>query len=461
MPVRLRITLIFFFLVFIILVIVCGSIYYFSYSSRLNMLKIRLMNRDITIGRLFSQSEVFDKRLIYRIDSATALALTNKVVEAYDQTDNKIYSYSDMPNDSIQLRAGLLDEVRRRGSLYFLSRDKEAVALSYASNGTRLVIVSAGFDIDGRRNLERLRTILVLSFLVGLIIALGGGYFFSKGLLLPIKRIADDVNEISAQNLARRIQTGTSRDEWNYLSQTLNQLLNRLQESFELQRRFISNASHELSTPLTSVSSQLEVSLQRERSPEEYQRIMRSVLQDVQHMNKLTQTLLEFAKASGSSGGLEIDLIRLDEVLLRLPAALQKTDRNYTVTLQFDALPEEEEKLLVFGNEDLLFTAVKNIVVNACKYSNDHRASVHFYMQDNQLFIEVADKGIGIPEHELVSIFQPFYRMEDTRNTDGFGLGLSLANQIIKLHKGFIKVNSTPGSGTVFTIQLPSAAVYR
>src|SRR5438270_4014461 len=101
MPVRLRITFIFFIVVFLILGIVCGITYYFSYSSRIDMIKTRLTNRDITIGHLFSQSEVFDKALIARIDSATSLALKYKVVQVYDDRNNLIYHYSDRPNDSI------------------------------------------------------------------------------------------------------------------------------------------------------------------------------------------------------------------------------------------------------------------------------------------------------------------------------------------------------------------------
>src|SRR5205085_6244701 len=96
--------------------------------------------------------------------------------------------------------------------------------------------------------------------------------------------------------------------------------------------------------------------------------------QDVQHMSKLTQTLLEFAKASGSKGGIEIDLIRMDEVVLRMPAEVMKTNPKFQVKLEFEDLPEDEQKLLVFGNEALLFTAIRNIVTNACKYSPDSTA---------------------------------------------------------------------------------------
>ena len=457
MPVRLRITFLFSLLAFFILSIVCGSIYYFSYQQRIDTIKGRLINRAITTARLLSQREIFTKELVQRIDSSTTLSLKNKVVEAYNYHNKRIYNYRDTPGDSLRLTQKILDNARFNGSYFFVDGNKEAIAYHYTDRNNRIVVITAGEDVDGKNNLRSLLKILVLSFLVGNIFVLVSGYIFSAGLLRPIKKISEDVAEISAQNLTRRIQTGATRDEWYQLSHTMNELLNRLQESFELQSRFISNASHELSTPLTSISSQLEVALQRNRDAAEYQAVMQSIYQDVQHMIKLTQTLLEFAKASGNSGGLEINLVRLDEIVLGLPAEVVKIDTSYSVVLQFEALPEDEGNLFVFGNEALLSPAIKNIVINACKYSDDHRAQVSLQAQENDLFISVKNKGNGIPQEELESIFQPFYRIEENRTAGGFGLGLSLAKRIIKLHKGVIQVSSEMGEETTFIIQLPAA----
>ena len=301
------------------------------------------------------------------------------------------------------------------------------------------------------------RLVLGISFLGGTGIALVLGYFFSKILLRPVKQIADEVNSISAQSLTHRIRSGNSEDEWNYLTKTLNDLLNRLQESFEIQRRFISSASHELSNPLTSISSQLEVALQRNREAEDYKQVMQSVYQDVRHLSKLTQTLLEFASVSGNAGGIELNLIRIDEVLMRLPGEMTKADKDYSVRFEFDQLPENESSLLVFGNAELLFTAIKNIVSNACKYSQNRLAKVKLSVDQTNIIIAVEDDGKGIPENELPNIFQPFYRTEDSRPIIGFGLGLPLVNRIVKLHKGHIKVRSVVGKGTTFLIQLPMA----
>ncbi|WP_315822887.1 HAMP domain-containing sensor histidine kinase [Paraflavitalea speifideaquila] len=184
---------------------------------------------------------------------------------------------------------------------------------------------------------------------------------------------------------------------------------------------------------------------------------MQSVYQDVRHLGKLTQTLLEFAQASGNPGGLELQPVRVDEIILALPADINKIGPEYIVSLSFGNMPLEDDALIVFGNAELLSLAVRNIVVNACKYSADHKAVVKLDTEHHQFIISVEDKGIGIPESELKYIFQPFYRVNHTNGTGGFGLGLSLAHRIVKLHKGEITVNSQQGEGTLFHIILPAA----
>jgi len=457
MPVKVRITLLFALLVLGILTLVCASVYYFSYTNRIQEIQIRLTNRAITTGRLLNQGGVFDQELIRRIDSSTSLAMKYKIVEAYDLSGRMIYRYSDDPSDTIHADTTLLARARQKGKVYFVEGNKDAVAYYYGD--AALVIVAGAYDEPGDEKLRHLRVVLSMSFVGGLLSAVVVGWLFSISLLRPLRRIADDVNDISAHNLTRRIRStgGAPGDERDYLSDTLNDLLNRLQESFDMQRRFISNASHELSTPLTAILSQLEVSLQRERTAEEYKAVLQSIYQDVQHLTKLTQTLLEFAKASGNPGGLEIDLVRMDEIILSLPAEASKINTSYNVKIEFENLPEEEENLLVFGNGPLLFTAINNIVINACKYSEDHEAEVQLKVINNTISISIKDKGKGISSSEIDKIFQPFYRTEESRAEQGFGLGLSLANRIIKLHKGSIAVTSEPGKGTIFHLQLPSA----
>lgn len=458
MPVRIRITLLFTLLFAALLTVFCISVYYFSYYTRINSIKNRLTNRAITVGSLLNQSNFFSTDLIRKIDSSTSFAYSKKVIQAYDYRNNKIYEFKDKTASTFNVSPEILNEARINGTFYFSFGTREAVAYYYANADTHVVLISAGEDREGRDKLRQLSIILVLSYLIGLTIGATAAYFFSRGLLKPVKKISDEVNHISASNLSKRIKTSETNDEWQYLSNTLNSLLNRMQESFNMQKRFIANASHELSTPLTSISNQLEVSLQRERNASEYQKVIKSVYQDVVQMSKLTRTLLDFANASGTQAGIELTAVRIDEILLRLPAEMKKLSFTCSVSFNFEELPEDESRLLVYGNEELLFTAIKNIVTNACKYSNG-RSMVTLGLPEAKVEITVNDKGKGIPIEQLDHIFEPFFRGNDKKGKEGFGLGLSLASRIIKLHKGEIKVTSQLGKGSTFKIVLPIAKV--
>ena len=457
MHVRIKITLLFALIISSLLALFCGFIYYFFYNNRLANIKAHLSNYAISTANMLDEPDIFNPGLVNKIDSITIIPMKHKAIQAYNNLNQKIYAYNDEQSDTLHVTGEIFDKARAKKIHFFTVGNREVVALSRNKNSNESVILAAAFDEEGKRNLNRLKIILLISFICGNLIAFTSGYFFSKILLLPIRKIADDVKDISAQNLAHRIKSGNANDEWNYLTEILNELLDRLQQSFEMQRRFISSASHELSTPLTSISSQLEVALQRTRDAKEYQGVIQSVYQDVRQLSRLTQTLLEFATASGIKGGIEINSIRVDEILMQLPGEVTKMNKEYSVKLQFDQLPENEERLLVFGNAELLLTAIKNVVSNACKYSANHLAKIKLTVETKEISISIEDDGKGISENDLKNIFQPFYRTEDSKSITGFGVGLPLVYRIINLHKGQIKVSSTVGKGTTVSIQLPIA----
>ncbi|MEO6960675.1 MAG: HAMP domain-containing sensor histidine kinase [Puia sp.] len=440
-----------------LLALFCAFIYYFFYSIRLENIKAHLTNHVVTTANMLNRPGTFDRELIKKIDSITEIPMKNKTIQVYNSDNERIYTNSDVQNDTLHITNDILNSARTHKKYFFTVGNKEAMAYYDTKHSNHPVILAAAVDEEGKRNLNRLKLFLLISFVCGNLIAFTSGYLFSKILLTPIRKIADNVNDISAQNLEHRIKTGNVKDEWNYLTETLNELLNRLQQSFELQRRFISSASHELSTPLTSISSQLEVSLQRNREAKEYRGVMQSVYQDVRNLAKLTQTLLEFATGWGIKGGIEINSVRIDEILMQLPGEITKMNIQYSVKLEFEELPANAERLLVFGNAELLFTAIKNVVTNACKYSTDHLAKIKLSVESKEIIISVADHGKGISEDDLKNIFQPFYRTEDSKAISGFGVGLPLVYRIIKMHKGEIKVNSAVGKGTIVLMRLPVA----
>lgn len=455
MKIRTKITLLFTFLVTAILLLLSLSVYYFTALERQNVFYQRLQSRANYNGQIYSLLGDSSITLLDRINRSAASLFPRFSVEILTLKGEELYHFEAEKATKIPIEEETLSEVVTNGKTRIITGNREALAFLHHEGDSARVLVVAAFDEDGWSRLTQLKHIFLFSVLAGILLSFLVGYFFSRQLLSPIAGIIEEVNDISSQNLSKRIHAGSSQDEMSKLATTFNGLLDRLQESFDTQRRFISNASHEMSTPLTSISSQLQVALQRERSTEEYRQVIQSVQEDVQQMLQLTKSLLEIAK-TGSQGGIELDNVRIDEVLLRVIADVHRISPEYRVELDFGEFPEDERNFVVFGNSDLLYISIKNIVENGCKFSNDHLSSVNLFFSGEDIRIEVHNTGDVIAENETDHIFQPFYRSASATATPGFGLGLALARRIVGLHKGTISVESSLSNGTVFNIILPT-----
>jgi two-component system sensor histidine kinase ArlS len=443
-----------------IISLLTGSIYYSAKAERIAAFDRRLKGRADYNTRLFTM--VGDSTYYYmrRNDSMSATGIVgSRSIGIYSEEGKVIYLFEMPGTKPIVVSDTLLQKVRENGEVDFTMDNRDAIAVHRVTPRQNIIFVVVGHDDDGLERLETLKKILLIGLVTSVFLTALVSCLFARQLLRPIALIIREVNEISSFDLSRRIRAGSGQDEMNQLAGTFNELLARLQESFAIQRRFISNASHELSTPLTSVSSQVEVVLQNERSAEEYKQVLSSVREDVQQMRQLTKSLLEIAK-TGSQGGIELNEVRIDEVLLKVVGDVKKLSVTYNISLDFGEFPEDEKDFVVFGNIDLLYIAVKNVVENGCKYSSDATSLVDLSFRYHKIFITVVNQGNVIPEEELPQIFQPFYRGSGTGKARGFGLGLSLAQRIIALHKGTILVQSDPERGTCFTIELPAIKIF-
>ena len=455
MKTRYKITLLFSLLVTAILLVVSIIVYYFTYLVRQDIFMKRLSSRANNNAQVFRYVKSNDRDFLDRINTSSMEVLPDKSVGIYSLKGDPYYIYSSDSTQLLGVTSEVIESAVKNGQYFYRMSNREALAVNYTGAGENFVVVVAAYDSDGWTFLKQLKRVFFITLVVGMIISLLAGHFFSSQLLKPVAQIISEVNEISSHNLSKRIKAGASQDELNQLANTFNDLLDRLQEYFTAQRRFISNASHELSTPLTSISSQLEVTMQRKRSTEEYQDVVQSVYEDVVQMRQLTKSLLEIAK-TGSEGSIELHAIRIDEVLFKVMGDIKKIHPDYRVELNFSDSDEYESNFLVFGNVDLLYMAIKNIVENGCKYSADSTARVQLSFGNNFTLIEVHSKGKPIAKDEMEKIFQPFYRSSTSEGKAGFGLGLALAKRIIGLNKGTLMVRSDEKEGTTFTIVIPT-----
>lgn len=452
--------LLFTLLVTAIISVLTYSVYYFARLERKQVFEKRLRARANYNSQLYALMGDSALSLLRRMDTTSTIgSLQSRSIVIYSDTGEILYKF-DMPGSApLSVSADMLQEAKVRGEKYFTIDNRDAIAIRRVTGRKPFIVVVAGHDDDGLERVSTLNRILFFSLAVGVFLTALVSYLFAGQLLRPVAQIIREVKDISSYNLSHRIRAGTGQDELSQLGNTFNELLGRLQESFAIQRRFISNASHELSTPLTSISSQVEVALQKERSAQEYEEVLSSIREDVQQMTLLTKSLLEIAK-TGSQGGIELNEVRVDEVLLKVVADVKKLNSDYKVEVNFGEFPEDEKDFVAFGNTELLYIAIKNIVENGCKYSSDKRSLVDLSFAQHKIYIQVLNQGDVIAAEEIHQIFQPFYRGSGTGNSRGFGLGLALAQRIVALHKGTIHVQSDISHGTEFTIHLPSIKIF-
>jgi signal transduction histidine kinase len=454
MKIKYRITLVFTTIVTIILLFLCVGIYLFSAKNLEEQFKTRLYRKALSTAAMLKSSEVTPD-FLKELNRTSPSALIDKSIVTYDLLYSETFTYNDSPNDTLVVTQDIIDKTKDKGIYYYKYGRREVVSMEYKENNAHYIIAVAALDADREEWLSKLRLILSFSFLFSVSGVVIVGYLFSMGLVRPINKLTNKINQISSKDLSLRLDAGSGKNELQQLARTINNLLERLQLSFETQRRFINNASHELLTPLASIGSQLDVALQRERTGEEYNKVMTSVAEDVKNLISLVRSLLEIAKVSGSPSGIELTSVRVDELLLQLPSEMKKINPNFNVKLNFDELPENYEQLTVFGNEPLLLCAIRNVVHNACKYSNDKTANVKLLYTDSGIKVYVEDNGPGISDHDIKNIFQPFFRGEETNyKIPGSGLGLPLAEHIIRMYNGTIEVHSTPRVGSTFIISL-------
>lgn len=456
MKIKFKIALLFTFLVTLIFLLLGSAVYYFSSLNRKNEFSQRLLNRALTTSRLLVELEEINKPLLRKIDSLTMNLLFEERISIYTDQNELFYSNRSVTDDLLKPTPDILNEIRQDKEYRFSVGKYEGVGTIYYEGTDTYVVVATAIDRTGINALEQLKRILLLSGLAGIVITMLIGYYFSINLLRPLAQIITEMNEISFQNISQRIATSKRKDELNQLVQTFNSLLERLEASFNNQKSFIANASHELSTPLAAISSQLEVALLQNRTEKEYKSVLASVQEDVVHLSNLVRKLLELAKA-GAGKGISLEPVRIDEVMLSAVEEVNKLHQQYHVYLSFDEIPDEEALCYIYGNEELLFIAFKNIIENACKYSPAHKAWVSIEIKPDKKIIRIKDEGIGMTPEEIQKVFEPFFRSQRAETiSDGLGLGLSMSSGIIRLHKGEINIVSEPGKGSLFSIVLPS-----
>lgn len=308
-------------------------------------------------------------------------------------------------------------------------------------------------------HLSFLRNILFGGIFLIVLITILLSIYFSRHVFDPIKQIMHKVRQISTENIHLRLEEQDNNNEISALTATFNDLLNRIETAFETQKNFISNASHELSTPLTAIIGEADVALIKERKVEDYQAVLQNILLQAERLDQITKSLLFLAQTGYKGKKIIFEIVRMDEVLWEVKTLIDRMNPQNQITLDLNLLPEDHKKLKVNGNRQLLQLALANIFTNACKYSHNKPVIVYIASSNDQVIIVIKDQGVGIPEAEMPFIYDPFFRASNTKLFEGYGIGLPLARNIVKLHEGTLTVSSEVNIGTTVQIKLPIASI--
>ncbi|KQS26724.1 HAMP domain-containing sensor histidine kinase [Dyadobacter sp. Leaf189] len=455
MQIRTRLTVQFSLLVSGILLITFLAIYYFSYDNVTKDFYARLGSKAKSQAELLLKVPQVNIEVLKALDETNRDLIYDENTFIFDEENRLIYSNLSSPQTkALHVSDYWLDEIRKSGQIRYTDGDYKVVGLYYKYPFNRAVVMLGAKDLYGEANLSNLSTLLtVLFFIVTFIVAIVG-WVFSKRALRPISKVMNSVERILPQNLDTRLEVPNQKDEIGRLTTTFNKLLDRIETAFQMQKIFVANVSHELKNPLTKIRSQLEVSMLKERNAAEYQVTILSVLEDIQELAQLSNTLLELAKVSEHQRELLTEVVRVDELLLDCRLNLAEANPAYNIILNFDELPEDDTWLEVTGNSTLLKTAFLNLMDNACKFSDNHAVHINLQPSKEQLTIGFTDQGKGIPKEDQSLVFQPFFRSDNTANIKGYGIGLSLVERIVKLHNGTITIQPNEPKGTTFRIKL-------
>jgi signal transduction histidine kinase len=456
MQIRQKLTYQFILVVAFILLFASLAIYFFSADYREDLYYTRLQNKASSTAKLLIEVDEVDLALLTRIEKDNPVSLPNEKITILNSNNEVLYSSDEQ--STLKITANLLDSIRSSGEIRFRQGEYEVLGFLFEHPNDSFVVIAGAVDIYGFNRMKNLRTILLSVFGISIVLVSLAGWIYAGKALQPISRVIDEVDEITISSLNLRVHEGESQDEIAKLAKTFNNMLDRLETAFKVQKNFIANASHELRTPLTTITGQLDVALMNERSNAEYKQIITSVLDDIKNLNTVSNRLLLLAQASSGAAAAEFGTVRIDDVVLQLKSELTKLNPAYKIHITLNDNHIEEEQLVVAGNEQLLKTAIGNLIDNGCKFSTDHTVQVLIEATRKHLSLRISDKGIGIDPGDLRHVFEPFYRGKNASVVRGHGIGLSLVERILDLHQGKIEISSTPGKGTVVTTTLPLAS---
>ncbi len=436
----------------VVILLFSGLVYFsivnFSHQRFYELLKIRAT----TIVQIEKSKDYLDIPANHILNSLNDEELPMEKDYVFEVPKDS--NYSQITNQ-IHIPDTFFKNIVRKGEANFNDKEFYYIGQSFKYNNKTYIAIASAQNHYVVYYLGYLKRTLITCMILALFSSMIFSFYLSKSLFRPILKITGKVKEISSENLHLRLEPQPGNKELNELVETFNDMLNRIETSFETQNHLIGNVSHELRTPLTSIMGEADVALSIRRSEEHYQETLQIILNEAEKLDKKIKALLMIAQTGFDGKIQKMDKVRMDQLLWDVIETATRINSKNNVFMDISMLPENPKKLKVQGNEQLLHLAMANIINNGCKYSNFQQVKVSLGATDNHVYIIIKDSGIGIPDSEMTKIYDPFFRASNTKNYEGYGIGLPLARNIIRIHNGELIVNSKENVGTTVQIRFP------
>jgi signal transduction histidine kinase len=445
MKVRDRLSLQFTNISAIILLGILSGIYFLTLRYKENDFRIRLIDRAITNAELFLAQDNLSEEKFKEVQKKFPLSLPSEIVRIYNDHNESVF----IKDSSFQWPSSVINQVRKQKFIYYSQDLRQIVGIYYVDNSGNFTVLVSAIDVYGAQQMHQLFLVMLGIFIISVFIHFFAGRLFARIALSPIIKVINEVKIIRSSSLDKRLETKGGKDEINELVYTFNNLLEHLEQSFGAQKAFVAHASHELRTPVTSIIGEVEVTLSQERNKEEYKTTLEGVLNESARLNDLINNLFDLAQANVEIS--DFQDVRLDELIWQVKDEWTNKIPESNVELYYN-LPEDPKKYTIQGNSHLLFIAVGNILKNAIKFSDNKIVTCKMFLQNNSPVISIRDIGIGINREDIQHVFQPFFRGANARGYSGYGIGLSLADKILRLHNVRISIYSDLGKGTEFVL---------
>src|SRR5690349_12863319 len=384
------------------------------------------------------------------------ITFPNRYVQLTDNTGKPLATSANLAGSTLAIPTAVLTEARARSFSHATVDGLRAAVVPLASDqalGFAVVAEPLSVIENGLRQLRR-------NFFAGvplvLLLASAGGYFLARKSLASIASMNSQTQRITAESLSRRLDVTNPRDELGRLATTINDLLARLESAFNEQQRFIADASHELRTPLAVLRGETEVALAKQRTADEYQQSLSLIQEEAERLSRIVEDLFILARQPiDAPATLMRERVSLNETVKDCARAAQvlATRKGVRLTAESDA-----PSIHLNGDKELITRMLLNLLDNAVKYTPaGGEISLALTRQNGNAEITVRDTGIGIAESDRQRIFDRFYRVDKARSRalGGAGLGLSIVRWIVEVHGGEIYIDSSPGRGSTFTVDLP------